>query len=108
MARATILEYLDNFRSHAEEPAYVFRRGYRVQRWTYAEVVGAACQFARLLESRDIGKGDKVLIWGENCAEWVAAFLGCLLRGTIVVPIDKIATPDFAAKVAQQVDAKLC
>ncbi len=97
MARATILEYLDNFRAHAEETAYVFRRGYRVQRWTYGDVLRSACQFARLLESRGIGKGDKVLIWGENCAEWVAAFFGCLLRGAIVVPIDKIATPDFAA-----------
>ncbi len=61
-----------------------------------------------LWNARGIGHGDKVIIWGENCAEWVVAFFGCLLRGAIVVPIDKIATPDFAARVAQQVDAKLC
>jgi long-chain acyl-CoA synthetase len=108
MARASILEYLDNFRLHAQEPAYVFRRGYRVQRWSYGEVLGNAYRFARMLEARGIGHGDKVLIWGENCAEWVVAFFGCLLRGAIVVPIDKIAAPDFAARVAQQVDAKLC
>ncbi len=108
MARASILEYLDNFRLHADEPAYVFRRGYRVQRWSYGEVLGNAYRFARMLESRGIGHGDKVLVWGENCAEWVVAFFGCLLRGAIVVPIDKIAAPDFAARVAQQVDAKLC
>ena len=35
-------------------------------------------------------------------------FFGCLLRGTIVVPIDKIAAPDFAQRIAQQVDARLC
>ena len=58
--------------------------------------------------SRGIGKGDKVLIWGDNCAEWVAAFFGCLLRGAIVVPVDKIATADFARRIADQVDAKLC
>ncbi len=90
------------------ESAYVFRRGYRVQRWSYGDVLRQAYRFARELEARDIGKGDKVLIWGENCAEWIVAFFGCLLRGAIVVPIDKIATPDFAARVAQQVDAKLC
>ncbi len=56
----------------------------------------------------EIAKGDKVLIWGENSAEWVVAFFGCLLRGAIVVPIDKIAAPDFAQRVAQQVGAKLC
>ena len=81
-------------------------RGYRVQRWSYGDVLGNAYRFARELEERGIGKGDKVLIWGENCAEWVVAFFGCLLRGAIVVPIDKIAAPDFAQRVAQQVDAK--
>ncbi len=108
MARASILEYLDNFRLHASEAAFVFRRGYRVQRWSYGEVLQYAYRFARALESRGISKGDKVLIWGENCAEWVVAFWGCLLRGAIVVPIDRIAAPDFAVRVAQQVDAKLC
>src|SRR5664279_3657971 len=108
MARATILEYLDNFRRHEREEAYVFRRGYRVQRWTYGDVLRQAYRFARALEARGIGSGDKVIIWGENCAEWVVAFFGCLLRGAVVVPIDKIAAPDFAVRVAQQVDAKLC
>src|SRR5215471_10025686 len=108
MARASILEYLDNFHRHGSETAYVFRRGYRVQRWSYGDVVSNAYRFARLVESKGIGKDDKVLIWGENCAEWVIVFFGCLLRGAIVVPIDKIAAPDFAARVAEQVDAKLC
>jgi long-chain acyl-CoA synthetase len=108
MPRTTILEYLDNFRRHAGEAAYVHHRGYRMQRWTYGDVLSNVYRFARELEQRGIGKGDKVLIWGENCAEWVVAFFGCLLRGAIVVPIDKIATPDFAQRVAQQVDARLC
>jgi long-chain acyl-CoA synthetase len=108
MARTTILEYLDNFQRHTREVAYVHHRGYRTQRWTYGELLANAHRFARELDSREVAKGDKVLIWGENCAEWVVAFFGCLLRGAIVVPIDKIATPDFAQRVAQQVDAKLC
>lgn len=79
-----------------------------MQRWSYGEVLEEAYRFARALEARNIGKGDKVLIWGENCAEWIVVFFGTLLRGAIVVPIDKIAAPDFASRVAQQVDAKLC
>ncbi len=108
MARTTILEYLDNFRRHAREVAYVHRRGYRTQRWTYGDVLADSYRFARKLEASGIGKGDKVLIWGENCAEWVSVFFGCLLRGAIVVPIDKIAAPDFTERVARQVEAKLC
>jgi long-chain acyl-CoA synthetase len=108
MPRTTILDYLDNFRRHAREVAYVHHRGYRMQRWTYGDVLSNMYRFTRELDQRAIGKGDKVLIWGENCAEWVVAFFGCLLRGAIVVPIDKIAAPDFAQRVAQQVDARLC
>jgi long-chain acyl-CoA synthetase len=108
MARTTILEYLDNFQRHAGEVAYVHHRGYRTQRWTYGEVLVNAYCFARELDAREIARGDKVLIWGENCAEWVVAFFGCLLRGVVVVPIDNISTADFAQRVAQQVDAKLC
>jgi len=108
MARTTILEYLDNFQRHAGEVAYVHHRGYRMQRWSYGEVLANAYRFARELDARKIAKGDKVLIWGENCAEWVVAFFGCLVRGVIVVPVDNISTADFAQRVAQQVDAKLC
>src|SRR5277367_1964162 len=108
MARTTILEYLDDFRRQAHEVAYVYRRGYRIQRWSYGEVLAASYRFARELESRRIGKDDKVILWGENCAEWIAAFFGCLLRGAVVVPIDKIAAADFAQRVAEQIDAKLC
>jgi long-chain acyl-CoA synthetase len=108
MARTTILEYLDNFRRHAGEVAYVQHRGYRTLRWTYGEVLANAHRFARELDARELAKGDKVLIWGENCAEWVVAFFGCLLRGVIVVPLDNISTPEFAQRVAQQVDARLC
>lgn len=108
MAYTTILEYLDHFRLHGHETAYVHRRGYRVQRWSYGEVLATTYRFAREMEARGIGKDDKVILWGENCAEWIAVFFGCLLRGAVVVPIDKIAAPDFAQRVAQQVDAKLC
>jgi len=102
MARTTILDYLDNFQRHAREVAYVHRRGYRTQRWTYGEVLANTYRFARALEAQGIGKDDKVLIWGENCAEWVVAFFGCLLRGVVVVPIDKIAAPDFAERIASK------
>src|SRR5580704_296250 len=108
MARTTILDYLDNFRRHACETAYVHRRGYRTQRWSYGDVLSVSYRVGRELEARGIGKGDKVIIWGENCAEWIAAFFGCLLRGVIVVPIDKIAAADFAQRIAEQDDARLC
>ena len=80
---------------------------FRSLRWSYRQSVEASWQFARELESRGIGKGDRVLIWGENCPDWVAAFWGCLLRGVVVVPMDRIASPDFVRRVSLQVGPKL-
>ena len=107
MVRRSILEYFAHFFDYGGDTAYVYRRGYRTQRWSYRHVAEVASQFARELESREIAKGDHVLIWGENSAEWVAAFYGCALRGVVVVPMDRIASPDFASRVAEQVGAKL-
>lgn len=78
-----------------------------MDRWRYSEVASVARRFARELEQRGIGKGDRVLLWGESSAEWVAAFWGCVLRGAIIVPMDRVAAPDFARRVAEEVSPRL-
>ena len=105
--RRSVTSYLKNFLQRGRDIAYVQLRGYRTVRWTYQQVAETAFGFARELESRGIEKGQCVLLWGANSAEWVAVFFGCALRGVIVVPIDDAATADFARRVYQQVDAKL-
>lgn len=105
--RASLIEYLSNFRRHADEIAYVHRRGYRTERWSYGRVADTATNFAKELRARGIVKNDKVILWGDNCAEWVAAFLGCMLNGAVAIPLDKAGTGEFARRVAEQVDAKL-
>src|SRR6202171_1494839 len=109
--RASVLDTLDDFerwgRDKDDECAYVFPRGYRRERWSYQRVAGVAYQFARELEARNIAKGDAVLLWCPNCAEWVAAFLGCALCGVIAVPIDDGAIPDFARRISAQVRTRL-
>lgn len=107
MERRSLVEYLDRFLQLGDETAYVQRRGYRTMRWSYRKVAELAFQFARELDVRNISQGDRVLIWGRNSAEWVAAFLGCAIRGVVVVPMDDVATTDFALRVHQQVGAKL-
>jgi len=107
MDRSSLLDYIPNFLSRERETAYLQRLGYRTVRWSYGDVVRTAFQFARELELRGIAKGERVLIWAPNSAEWVAVFLGCALCGVVVVPIDDVATSEFALRVHQQVSAKL-
>ena len=107
MSRHSVAEYLDDFLAWGDETAYVQPAGYRTERWSYRQVAETAFEFARELEARGIAQGDRVMLWGPNSAQWVAAFLGCALRGTIAVPMDDTATSDFSSRVARQVDAKL-
>ena len=105
--RDTLLSFLDDCLARREEIAVVHWQGLRIKRWSYGHLASCSFQFARELESRNIGAGDRVLFWGENSPEWIAAFYGCLLRGAIVVPLDLKSAPDFVARVQQQVSAKL-
>jgi len=96
-----------NFQAHRLERAYGQRRGYRMEWFTYGQVLDLAFRFACELDARQIGKSDRVMLWGENRAEWVAAFFGCALRGVVVVPMDNGGSGDFAGRVFRQVEAKL-
>ncbi len=105
--RETIHSLLERSRFRRGEIAIAHQRGLRVTRWSYERLTQTACQFARELESRGIGAGDRVLLWGENSPEWVAAFFGCLMRGAVAVPLDEPQRLDFAHRVQRQVDARL-
>jgi long-chain acyl-CoA synthetase len=107
VVRHSVASFLEEFLDLDGECLYVQRRGYRTVRWTYRQTAETAFQLARELESRGIAKSNRVLIWGENCAEWVATFFACALRGAIAVPMDDAAAPDFAARVCEQVTARL-
>lgn len=107
MQTRALVNYLENFLELGDECAYVFPLGYRRERWSYQRVAHAAYRFARELEARGIRKGDAVLLWSPNRAEWVAAFWGCALSGVIAVPIDDAARPDFARRISAQVRTKL-
>lgn len=102
-----MVEFIREFARRGDQSAVAGRRGYRMVRWTYGRIAEEAYRFARELETRGISKGDAVLLWAENSAEWMVAFFGCVLRGAIVVPIDRISTPAFVSQVAHEVNAKL-
>jgi long-chain acyl-CoA synthetase len=98
---------VDEFRRLDREIAVVRYQGVRRRVTTYGELARLAGRFAALLEDRAIADGDRVLLWAENGAEWVAAFYGCMLRGVMVVPLDAFGSADFARRVADDVKPRL-
>jgi long-chain acyl-CoA synthetase len=98
---------LYDFRKFDRQIAVVRYQGIRRRVTTYGELARLAGRFAALLSQRKIAPGDRVLIWGENSAEWMAAFYGCMMRGVLAVPLDANGTAEFAARVAADVAPSL-
>ena len=107
MNRQSLVEFVCDYNGYGEETAIRYRRGYRMESWSYRRIFKEACRLTREFKVRGIAKGDAVLLWGENSPEWIIVFLGCLLRGVVVVPIDQVSTVQFASRVAKEVNAKL-
>lgn len=105
--RPHLASLVDDFKRHGNQIAIVSRRGLRKDASSYQSLADLAGRFAAELDRRGIVKGDRVMIWGENGAPWIAAFFGCILRGVVAVPIDVAGSVTFAERVAQEVSPKL-
>ncbi|MGC2658091.1 MAG: AMP-binding protein [Bryobacteraceae bacterium] len=105
--RTNLASLVDDFSRHGRQIAVVMQRGDRTEATSYGQLAVLARRFAAELVSRDVVKGDRVLIWGENGPEWIAAFFGCVLRGVLPVPIDAAGAAEFARQVERDVSAKL-
>ena len=106
MRRDTLLDFFSDV-SAGSGKFLVYDDGYRARSYTYTETAAAARGFAARLQRAGLGKGDKVVFWSENRPEWIIALWGCLLNGSIAVPIDYRASHEFLRTVARIVDAKL-
>ncbi len=105
--REHLATLVEDFRRYRHEIAVVRTEGNRRRAASYGEIASLGGRFAALLEAHHFGPGDRVLIWGENSAEWVAAFHGCILRGAIAVPLDASGSAEFAARIASDVQPRM-
>src|SRR5258708_2893135 len=105
--REHLATLVEDFRRYDREIAVVRYHGNRRRVSTYGDIARLAGRFAAYLAEQGIGPGDRVVLWAENSAEWMAAFHGCILRGVMVVPLDVYGSADFAARVTADVQPRL-
>jgi long-chain acyl-CoA synthetase len=107
LARPHLATLLDDFRRYGREHAVVSHTGNRSVPSTYAEIAELSARFAAEYARRGITSGDRILLWGQNSAPWIAAFYGCVLRGILVVPLDAAGDPRFAERVIAETSPRL-
>ena len=106
MRRDTLLDFFEDFAARPDT-FLVHDDGYRTREVTYAGTASRARRFAARLASAGVGPGDKVVIWSENRPEWIIALWGCLLNGSVLVPVDYRASEDLLVRISRIVAAKV-
>jgi long-chain acyl-CoA synthetase len=81
--------------------------GFKSVSRAYVDVGRAARALAARLAAAGVGQGDRIILWGENRPEWVAALWAAIISGIVVVPIDYRSSLDFVRRIRAIVGAKV-
>ena len=76
-------------------------------RLTYRQLAPEVDRYARGFVAAGLGMGERVGIWGPNCAEWMLAALGVLRAGGVVVPLNTRFKGGEAAYILRNSGARL-
>lgn len=82
---------------------FLHKSRYRTWKYSFIEVYDYCLKLQQLLQDYGVKSGDKVILKGISRPEWVVAFLGCILSGVVVVPLDVKSAPGFDIKVLNKV-----
>ena len=102
----TLLDFLPRIRQLGDHEAIRSSDGFRTTVWSYRQLYGRIGAVVEAIRARELAKGDRVLLWGENSAEWVAAFWACLACGIEVVPMDFQSSPERVERTAGEAHAR--
>ena len=97
----------DSVSINSERRALAAQRGYRTESWTYRHLWEFSGRVSTYLRDQGIESGDRIALKAPNSPRWVAAYLGCLRLGAIVVPLDVRSSEDFVSSVIEKTGPKL-
>ena len=89
---------------HWDNDALTDYKGITLQ---YKDVARKIEKLHILFEKAGVEKGDKIALFGRNCAHWAAAFLATLTYGAVAVPILHEFKPEQAHAIVNHSGAKL-
>jgi long-chain acyl-CoA synthetase len=76
-------------------------------RWTFGYLAAQCRRIGRGLIKQGLQKGDRVVLWAENRPEWMAVWLGTVITGCVIVPVDALISEDECANIIKLTRAKV-
>ncbi|MDR0910716.1 MAG: AMP-binding protein [Spirochaetaceae bacterium] len=74
--------------------------------WTHRRFVEECRRISRGILAKGFKKGDRIVLWCENRPEWMACWMGIIISGCIVVPVDYTITEDECANIFKITEAR--
>ncbi|MDR0315549.1 MAG: AMP-binding protein [Treponema sp.] len=95
-------------RDHAEKDYILYRSGGQKEftRWTYSRFGDECRKIARGLLTAGLVKGDRVVLWAENRPEWMAVWMGTVIAGICIVPVDFLVSEQECLNIINITRAK--
>ena len=95
-------------RDHAGKDAILYRPvgNKEFTRWSFSRYGNECRRVARGLLGAGLVKGDRVVLWAENRPEWMAAWMGAVIAGLSIVPVDFLVTEQECLNIIRITRAK--
>jgi long-chain acyl-CoA synthetase len=94
-------------RQFPDRPALMVPTGKEFETVSYTEYWNRIRSYAAFLMSCGIQKGDRLVILGENCGEWLYAHYAAQTLGVVTVPIYPTLPADQAQYIARDCGARI-
>jgi len=102
-------QMLDDISSkYPDKDAQLYRCGSQKEftRWSFSRFRDECHRVARGLLGAGLVKGDRVALWAENRPEWMAIWMGTVIAGIYIVPVDFLATEQECLNIIKITKAK--
>ena len=102
-------DLMDNVsREHSQQDAILYRSGKQREftRWSYGTFYNECRRIARGLLAAGLAKGDRVILWSENRPQWMSVWMGTVIAGIVIVPVDFLATEQECLNIIKITRAK--
>ena len=103
----TLLDLFPLMQEQGQAEAIRYNNGYRTFVWSYDRLLEAISGCAAFFSSSGLVPGNRILLWGENRPEWIAAFWAAVARGLEVVPVDPAASISLVRSFQSQTEPQM-
>jgi long-chain acyl-CoA synthetase len=84
------IAFLEGIEKFGDKTAIMYRSGRQREfgKWSFARFASECRRIGRGLLAAGLKKGDRAALWAENRPEWMIIWMGAVVAGLVIVPVD--------------------